>query len=220
LSVTSGSRVSSASSLAGDSEDAAGPSKLSKADKDLLLEYLGIDTDLPSLGPPGLRTAYQKFKAITNANTQVLNLGRDSEWKAQFGDEHPWIPTIVNFIDIFVAKSQFYLWRPLFLEAQNYPDMKDWLNTHPDRLSTKELWKSVEVKQPITFRDLKKWLAEKDREAEMKQHDHDVKGKKKASASPPKLKKKKNDDRDRAVVQRKHKKPKATRDREEEEGSE
>ena len=179
------------------------------------MEYLGIDTDLPSLGPPGLRTAYQKFKAITNTNSQVIGLGRDSKWKAQFGDERPWIPTIVNFIDIFVAKSQFYqFWRPLFLEAQEYPDMKDWLNTHPDRLSTKELWKGIDVKQAITFPDLKKWLVEKDREVEMKKHN--LKGKKKAPSSPPKLKKK-NADRDQAVVQRKHKKVIVPQDTEEEE---
>ena len=64
-----------------------------------------------------------------------MNLGRDSNWKAQFGDECSWISTIINFIDIFVAKSQFYLfWMPLFMEAQEYPAMKDWLNTQPDQL--------------------------------------------------------------------------------------
>ena len=173
----------------------------------MLLEYLGIDTDLPSLGPPGLRSAYQKFKAITNATPKVMGPAKDAEWKAQFSDAHPWLPTIVNFIDIFVAKSQFYqIWKPTFARAQEYPDMKDWLNEHKDRLSTKELW-NVEAQHALTFADLKKWLEEKDREADIKQ---DVKGKRKAPQSPPKLKKKKHDDRDRGVVQRKHKKSKAS----------
>jgi len=76
---------------------------------------LGIDTELPSLGPPGLCSAYQKFKAITNATPQVMALGKNAEWKAQFSDTHAWIPTIFHFIDIFFAKSQFYqIWKPLF----------------------------------------------------------------------------------------------------------
>jgi hypothetical protein len=83
--------------------------------------------------------------------------------------------------------------------------MKDWLNQHKDRLSTKDLW-SVEAQHTLTFADLKKWLEEKDREADIKQ---DVKGKRKAPQSPPKLKKKKHDDRDRGV-QRKHKKSKTS----------
>jgi len=80
--------------------------------------------------------------------------------------------------------------------------MKDWLNQHKDRLSTKELW-NVEAQHTLTFADLKKWLEEKDRETDMK-------GKRKAPHSPPKLKKKKHDDRDRAVVQRRHKKSKTS----------
>ena len=144
-SVASGSHVSSIGSnaaLASNfSELIGGPSKLSKENKDLLLEYLGIDTSLPSLGPPGLYSAYQKFKAIMNATPKVMGLSKDAEWKAQFGDTHPWIPTIVHFIDIFVAKTQFYqFWKPLFSKAQEYPEMKDWLNQHKDRLSTQELW--------------------------------------------------------------------------------
>jgi hypothetical protein len=189
------------------SEPIGGPSKLSKEDKDLLLQYLGIDTDLPSLGPPGLCSAYQKFKVITNATPNVMGLAKDAEWKAQFGDAHPWIPTIVHFIDIFVAKSQFYqFWKPMFLRAQEYPDMKDWLNQHKDRLSTKELW-NVNAERTLTFADLKKWLEEKDREVDIKR---DEKGKRKAQQSPPKLKKKRHDERDRGV-QRKHKKSKTSK---------
>jgi hypothetical protein len=189
------------------SEHIGGPSKLSKEDKDLLLEYLGIDIDLPSLGPPGLRSAYQKFKAITNATPKVMGIAKDAEWKAQFGDAHPWLPTIVHFIDIFVAKSQFYqIWKPMFSRAQQFPVMKDWLNQHKDRLSTKELWN--EDNRTLTFADLKKWLEEKDREVDIKKQDG--KGKRKAPQSPPKLKKKKHDERDRSVVKRKHKKSKTS----------
>ena len=87
-----------------------------------------------------------------------------------FGDRHPWLPTIVHFIDIFVAKSQFYqIWKPMFSRAQEYPDMKDWLNQHKDRLSTKELWN--EDNRTLTFADLKKWLEEKDREVDIKKQD-------------------------------------------------
>ena len=68
------------------SELIGGPSKLSKEDKDMLLEYLGINTDLPSLGPPGLCSAYQKFKAVISATPKVMGLAKDSEWKAQFSD--------------------------------------------------------------------------------------------------------------------------------------
>jgi len=141
-----------------------------------------------------------------------MGLGRDAEWKAQFSDTHPWIPSIVHFIEIFIAKSQFYqIWKPLFSQGQEYRVMKDWLNQHKDRVSTKELW-NLDSKRTITFADLKKWLEEKDRESEMK---HDEKGKKRAPPSPPKSKKKKND-RDRAVVQRKHKKIKTSRKSEDE----
>jgi hypothetical protein len=190
------------------SEPIGGPSKLSKEDKDLLLEYLGIDTDLPSLGPPGLCSAYQKFKAIVDVTPKVMGLAKDAEWKAQFDNAHPWLPTIVNFIDIFVAKSQFYqFWKPLFSRAQEYPDMKDWLNQHKDRLSTKDLWN--DAKHTPTFVDLKKWLEEKDREIDIKQKDG--KGKRKATQSPQKLKNKRHDERDRGVVQRKHKKSKTSK---------
>ena len=86
--------------------------------------------------------------------------------------------------------------------------MKDWLNQHKDRLSTKELW-DEDAKHSLTFSDLKQWLEAKDWEADIKQHDG--KGKRKAPQSPRKLKKKKQDERDRAVVQRKHKKSKISR---------
>jgi len=104
--------------------EVSGPSRLSKEHKALLLDYLGIDRDLSSLKPSGLQTAYQKFTAIVNATPKVMSLGKDEEWKAQFDGAAVWVPNIVTFIDIFIAKSQFYqFWRPLFLQAQEYPDM-------------------------------------------------------------------------------------------------
>ena len=51
--------------------------------------FLMADTDLPSLGPSGLCSAYQKFKAITNTTPKVMGLSKDAEWKAQFSDMHP-----------------------------------------------------------------------------------------------------------------------------------
>ena len=61
------------------SEAIGGPSQLSKEHKDMLLEYLGIDINLPSLGPQGLCSAYQKFKAIMNATPKVMALAKDAE---------------------------------------------------------------------------------------------------------------------------------------------
>ena len=207
----SGSRSSSVSnavvSLPADSPEAiGGPSKLSREDKDLLLEYLGIDCELRYLEPAGLPSSYQKYKAITEATPRIIALSKDQEWKQQFGDGRAWVPNIVDFINIFIAKSQFYqVWRPLFLQAALYPDMTAWLDQRKDRLSSRELWGDI-AKQAITFVELKKWLKEKDREAEVKKYE--VKGKKKASpsSSKPKPKPKKPDDRDKALVKRKHKK--------------
>lgn len=200
-SIASGSHGQSlASSI--DTSEVTGPSKLSKEKKALLLEYLGIDAELPSLGPPGLCSNYQKFKAIIKAIPQVMGLGRDAEWKSQFDDGSPWIPNVIQFIEIFIAKSQFYqFWKPFLSRAQEYPNMKDWLNQHEDCMSTTELW-SIDSNQSITFSDLKKWLDDKDRAVDMKKQD--PKGKRKAVGSPPKSKK--NSDRDRPVVQRKQKK--------------
>ena len=124
----SGSRSSSVStavvSLPADSPEAiGGPSKLSREDKDHLLEYLGIDCELPYLEPAGLLSSYQKYKVITEATPHVIALSNDQEWKQQFGDGQAWVPNIVDFINIFIAKSQFYqVWRPLFLHAALYPE--------------------------------------------------------------------------------------------------
>ena len=70
------------------------------------------------------QSAIQKFKAIINATPTVMGLSKDAEWKMQFYDGAAWIPNIVEFIHIFLAKTQFYeVWKPAFPRAQEYPDM-------------------------------------------------------------------------------------------------
>ncbi|KDR65513.1 hypothetical protein GALMADRAFT_232924 [Galerina marginata CBS 339.88] len=192
------SRTPSASAASADpfGGPSGGPSKLSREKKDLVLEYLGIDPDLPYLGPPGLPAAYQKFKAISGAVDEVLKLGSDPEWEAQFIDEPAWTIKVPEFIDIFVAKSQYYkTWRKKFLRASKFSVMVDWLNQTEDRLSNEEIW-GPGPKASITFRDLETWLQKKERDAV-------VKGKAKAGSSS---KGKKHDGRDRGVERKSHKK--------------
>ena len=86
-----------------------GPSRLFSANKSLLVQYLGIDRELASLDKAGLQSPYQKFKAIINATPTVMGLSKDAEWKSQLDDGAAWIPNIVDFIHIFIAKTQFYL---------------------------------------------------------------------------------------------------------------
>lgn len=81
--------------------------------------------------------------------------------------------------------------------------MTAWLDRHKDRLPSQELWGDV-AKRAITFVDLRRWLKERDREAEVKKFEG--KGKKKAPPSPNKPRPKKHDDRDKTLVKRKHKK--------------
>ena len=108
-SVMSGSLLSSVSTavffLPADSPEAVGgPSKLSREDKNLLLEYFGIDCKLPYLEPPGLPSSSQKYKAITEATPHVIALSKDQEWKQQFGNGRAWVHNVVDFINIFIAK--------------------------------------------------------------------------------------------------------------------
>lgn len=214
LSVPSDSRGHSRASSVSTSE-VTGLSRLSNANKALLLEYLGIDRDLASLDKPGLQSAYQKFTAIIKATPKVTSLSKDAEWKSQFDDGAVWVPNIVDFIHIFIAKTQFYqVWKPTFLRAEEYPDMRDWLNEEEDCLSTEDLWELRGSRVP-SFPDLKNWLDKKDREGELKKRG-DLKGKRKAPDSP-----KKNRDKDQPVVKRKHKKLRHGKERDsDEEGSE
>jgi len=108
--------------------------------------------------------------------------------------------------------------------------MQGWLDQHPSRLPTEDLWE-IKTSHALGFPDLKKWLDKKDQDGEMK--NDDLKGKGKAPESPkrkrkapesPKGKKKapakKNHDRDQPVVQRKHKKSRQETDEDEGEASE
>ncbi|KIJ99461.1 hypothetical protein K443DRAFT_8417 [Laccaria amethystina LaAM-08-1] len=81
--------------------------------------------------------------------------------------------------------------------------MTAWLTRHKDRLPSQEIWGDT-AQRAITFVDLRRWLKERDREAEVKKYEG--KGKKKAPLSPTKPKPKKHDDRDKTLVKRKHKK--------------
>ena len=70
------------------SEAIGGPSKLSKEHKDMLLEYLGIDINLPSLGPQGLCSAYQKFR---------MPLPRSWGWPKMLSGRHNLVTCIHGF---------------------------------------------------------------------------------------------------------------------------
>ena len=70
----------------GSTSEVTGPSRLSSANKSLLLECLGIDRELASLNKAGLQSAIQNFKAIINATPTVMGLSKDAEWKMQFYD--------------------------------------------------------------------------------------------------------------------------------------
>ncbi|EDR00454.1 uncharacterized protein LACBIDRAFT_334112 [Laccaria bicolor S238N-H82] len=152
------------------SSEVSGPSKLSKEHKALLLDYLGIDRDLAFLESSGLCSSYQKFKAIVDSTPKVMSLGKDEEWKAQFDGAAVWVPNLVTFIEIFIAKSQFYQFgRPLFLRAQEYLEMRDWLDEAEDCLSTKDLW---EIK--VVQRKHKKVKQARDSEEEEEEEASDV----------------------------------------------
>ncbi|KAF8974786.1 hypothetical protein BDZ97DRAFT_1911938 [Flammula alnicola] len=106
-SAVSGSRASSVVSTDQFGSSGGGPLKLSRAKKDFILMFLGIDTELPYLEPPGLSSAFRKWKAIESAIDQIINLRKNQEWKALV-EEDPWYIIIPDFINIFVSKSQFY----------------------------------------------------------------------------------------------------------------
>lgn len=155
--------------------------------------------------PGGLSTAYAKYKAIVLNIPAVIALGTDDEWKAQLEDPTPWIPHVPQFIDIFVAKSQYYdVWRPKFRVAETYPDMKNWLEQKPDALSNKELW-GTRSKSTIGFPDLTEWLVAKEAAALITL----AKGKSKAVSASPSKGKGKGKGRDAPVLEKKpHKKSK------------
>ena len=155
-------------------EQEGGPSKLSKEDKDSLLEYLGIDISLPYIAT-NLHTAYKKHIAISTSTRKVLSLSQDQEWQALM-HPHPWNVSLKDFIDIFVAKSQYYgTWKQIFEEAEHFPAMRDWLALEDDRKSDKAIW--GETKSTYSFEDLRTWIHGKQREQKTAEQNRDQKSK-------------------------------------------
>ena len=169
--------------LSGDPASVDGPSPLSTLYKDALLTFLKIPTNLPSLGPASLRTAYAKFTVLTNAKTPMKGLRTSKDWVEHLDDqgvEPGWVPIYVDFTNIFIAKSQFYSgWKDPFLHAAAYLEMKAWLLDDPNCLSDEDLWLENKKTDEYNFVDLVNWLNKKDV----------VKGKKPAVASASVVKK-------------------------------
>lgn len=160
----SGSRSPSVASSAA-TVAAGGPAykKFSKEEIDNLLQYLGIDIQLP-LASSCLQGCYKKHCAIVNATEQVLKLGRDAEWLAL--EEKQWVPPLRDFIEIFVAKTQYYgTWKKAFDDAVRFPALQDWLAMEEDRKSDRAIW-GVE-KGSYSFEDLKDYIRKKKREREL-----------------------------------------------------
>ncbi|KAF8812166.1 hypothetical protein BYT27DRAFT_7221213 [Phlegmacium glaucopus] len=139
-----------------------GPTNISRADQDGLLGYLRIDLELPYLGPPGLHSMYPKYKEIARVADHKLmeGLRNNTQWRSYLEENglHVWQPTLMDFIHIFVAKSQFYdNWRPAFREARQFPILIDWLNQTPGCLTNKEMWGND--KDTYSLSDMNKWMA-------------------------------------------------------------
>jgi hypothetical protein len=144
---------------------AGGPAynKFSKEHIDSLLQYLGIDVQLP-LGSSCLQGCYQKHCAIINATDKVLKLGQDAEWLAL--EQKQRVPHLKDFIEIFVAKTQYYgTWKKAFDDAIRFPAIQDWLAREDDRKSDRAVW--GEEKGSYSFEDLKEYVQEKKREREL-----------------------------------------------------
>lgn len=144
-----------------------GPSSLPPLYKEALLTFLGIPTNLPSLGPPSLHTAYIKYQAVSKAQTGMKSLRSNPEWHDHLNDqgvEPDWAPIYVDLINMFVAKSQYYHgWKVPFLCAAAYPQMVAWLKNEPDCLSDQDLWgEIVKTENEYSYVDLVNWLDKKD----------------------------------------------------------
>jgi hypothetical protein len=93
-----------------------------------------------------------------------LKLGRDTEWLAL--EEKQWVPPLRDFIEIFVAKTQYYgTWKKAFDDAVRFPAMQDWLAMEDDRKSDRVVW--GEEKGSYSFEDLKEYIQKKKREREL-----------------------------------------------------
>jgi len=126
---------------------------------------LGIPTDLQHLGPPSLRTAYIKFKAIIKATKAMHGLRTNKAWADHLEDfdMEYWIPIFTDLVNIFIAKSQFYsTWKATFMPAQSYHQMKAWLEENSDCESDSEVWGDTKNADDYSFADLASWLNRKD----------------------------------------------------------
>ena len=147
---------------AGSSGSSGGPTNLSRADQDGLLGFLDIDLELPYLGPSGLHSMYPKFKEIARVTDHKLieGLHNNAKWRSYLEENglHNWQPTLMDFIHIFVAKSQFYdNWKPAFREAKQFPILIDWLDQRPGCLTNKEML--GDDKDTYSLSDMNKWMA-------------------------------------------------------------
>ncbi|KAF8872290.1 hypothetical protein CPB84DRAFT_1818090 [Gymnopilus junonius] len=151
--------------------------------KELLLSFLGIDSTTPYL-PFNIHNAFIKHCAIMEATLTVVKLHHDEEWQALVGDEDQfWYPKLTNFIDIFIANTQYYgNWKKPFSVAMTYPDMHDWLEKLEDRKSDSDVWG---FSSP-----LKAWVKVKNREKEEREAKSG--GSSKRQASPEKKSKSKS----------------------------
>jgi hypothetical protein len=141
-----------------------GPSTLTTQQKEALLTFLGISTELHSLAPT-LRNTYMKYKTLINASKPMQGLRTSQEWTDHL-DEHGlehWVPIFVDLVNVFIAKSQFYSsWKAVFTRAQNYPQMKSWLDANSDADSDSEVWAETKDPEHYTIGDLAEWLKRKD----------------------------------------------------------
>jgi len=177
-----------------------GPSTLTPVQKEALLTFLGIPVEL-RFTPPTLRNSYIKYKACINASQAMSGLRANKEWPTHLEEQgvEYWVPIFVDLVNIFIAKSQFYSsWKIPFGRAQNYPQMKSWLEDNSDCESESEIWAETKNSDHYTLLDLAQWLNKKDA----------VKGKKPAIASSSKEKKsagsKEKRKKERRMTQRIH----------------
>lgn len=124
--------------------------------------YLGLDINLPDLGPAGVFTAYKKYLQIISVKEATGSIRTSTAWvqyleKNQHELSSKWKPNYVDLINIFVSKSQFYeVWSTTLVNAVQFVDMFDWLTDSPTCLSNMKLW--GEDKTAYTFTDLKEWV--------------------------------------------------------------
>jgi len=129
--------------------------------KEALLTFLGLPTDLPNRGPPSLRTAYAKFKAVVASAPKMRDLKTSQEWADHLEDNGGapgWNPNYVDLVNMFIAKSQFYSsWKSTFDRINSYSEMKAWLDNASDYESDDSLWEEKKNPDDYTFVDLQAW---------------------------------------------------------------